>query len=248
MENKILASVNGNNITQQDVDMAMTRFPQQNQEYFASEIGREQFLEQLISFELLHKFAMDEHLEETEEFKSQLELLKKDLLIQAAVKKVLDVVTISDEEVKKYFDDNKEMFKGEASVSAKHILVDTEEKANEIKEKINNGLGFEDAAREFSTCPSSSQGGDLGVFTRGKMVPEFENAAFELEVGEISNPVKTQFGYHLIKVDEKLAEVVKSFDEVKDSLKLNLLGQKQNMEYIKLINDLKQNQKVEIYK
>lgn len=248
MENQILASVNGKNITQQDVDMAMTRFPQQNQEYFASEIGKEQFLEQLISFELLHKFAIDEHLEETEDFKSQLELLKKDLLIQAAVKKVLDVVTISDEEVKKYFEDNKEMFKGEASVRAKHILIDNEDKAKEIKEKINNGLSFEDAAREFSTCPSSSQGGDLGTFTRGKMVPEFENAAFELEIGQISEPVKTQFGYHLIKVDEKLPEVMKSFDEVKDSLKLNLLGQKQNMEYIKLINDLKQEQKVEIYK
>lgn len=248
MENKILASVNGNAITQHDVDMAMTRFPQQNQEYFASEIGREQLLEQLISFELLHKFAMDEKLEETEEFKTQLELLKKDLLIQAAVKKVLDAVTISDDEVKKYFEDNKEMFKGQASVKAKHILVDTEEKANEIKEKINNGLAFEEAAKEFSTCPSSSQGGDLGEFTRGKMVPEFENAAFELEIGKVSEPVKTQFGYHLIKVDEKLPEVMKSFEEVKDSLKLNLLGQKQNMEYVKLINDLKQNQKVEIYK
>jgi len=65
---------------------------------------------------------------------------------------------------------------------------------------------------------------------------------------KISEPVKTQFGYHLIKVDEKSPEVMKSFDEVKDSLKLNLLGQKQNMEYIKLINDLKQEQKVEIYK
>jgi len=248
MENQILASVNGKNITQQDVDMAMARFPQQNQEYFASEIGKEQFLEQLISFELLHKFAIDEHLEETEDFKSQLELLKKDLLIQAAVKKVLDVVTISDEEVKKYFEDNKEMFKGEASVRAKHILIDNEDKAKEIKEKINNGLSFEDAAREFSTCPSNSQGGDLGTFTRGKMVPEFEDAAFELEIGQISEPVKTQFGYHLIKVDEKLSEVMKSFDEVKDSLKLNLLGQKQNMEYIKLINDLKQEQKVEICK
>lgn len=228
--------------------MAMARFPQQNQEHFASEIGKEQLLEQLISFELLHKFAIDEQLEETEEFKSQLELLKKDLLIQAAVKKVLDVVTISDEEVKKYFEDNKEMFKGEASVRAKHILIDNEDKAKEIKEKINNGLSFEEAAREFSTCPSNSQGGDLGTFTRGKMVPEFENAAFELEVGQISEPVKTQFGYHLIKVDEKSPEVMKSFDEVKDSLKLNLLGQKQNMEYIKLINDLKQEQKVEIYK
>ena len=103
------------------------------------------------------------------------------------------------------------MFKGESSARAKHILVETEEKAKEIKEKINNGLSFEDAAKEFSSCPSSSQGGDLGSFTRGRMVPEFEDAAFSLEVGEVSEPVKTQFGYHLIKNRRKVTRSYKEF-------------------------------------
>lgn len=248
MENKILATVNGKNITQSDLDLAMVRFPKQNQEYFATEQGKVQLLEQLISFELINKYAVDENLEETEEFKSQLEILKKDLLIQAGAKKILDVVTVSDDEVKKYYDENSEMFKAQESVRAKHILVDSEEKAKEINEKINNGVSFEDAAKEFSSCPSSSQGGDLGSFTRGKMVPEFEDAAFNLEIGEVSGPVKTQFGYHLIKVEEKLPEVTKSFEEVKESLHVNLLSQKQNVAYINFINKLKSEQKVEIAK
>jgi len=248
MENKVLATVNGKNITQKDVDIAMTRFPKQNQEYFATEQGKAQLLEQLISFELINKYAIDEHLEETEEYKSQLQMVKKDLLTQAGVKKVLDSVTVSDEEVENYFNENPDMFKGQASVRAKHILVESEDKAKEIKEKINNGLSFEDAAKEFSTCPSSSQGGDLGAFTSGKMVPEFEEAAFNLEVGEISEPVKTQFGYHLIRVEEKLPEVSKSFDEVKESLHVNLLSHKQNVTYVNFINKLKDEQQVEIIK
>ncbi|MBO4405994.1 MAG: peptidyl-prolyl cis-trans isomerase [Alphaproteobacteria bacterium] len=86
-------------------------------------------------------------------------------------------------------------------VAAKHILVSTEEKANEVLTKIQNGeTTFEDAAKEFSNCPSRSNGGDLGFFGKNMMVKEFEEAAFALKVGEISKPVKTQFGWHLIKV------------------------------------------------
>lgn len=247
MENKVLARVNGKDITQNDVNVAIGRFPKENQQYFSSEQGKVQFLEQLISFELVHRYAQNEELENTDEFKSQLEILRKDLLIQAGVKKILDLVKVEDEELKEFFDANQEMFKGESNVRASHILVESEEKAKEIKVKINNGLSFEEAASEFSSCPSSSQGGDLGSFTRGKMVPEFENVAFDLEVGEVSEPVQTQFGYHLIKVIEKSPEVIKTFDEVKDSLRLNLLGQKQNMEYIKFINHLKEEQSVEIF-
>ena len=89
-------------------------------------------------------------------------------------------------------------------VAAKHILVSTEEKADELFNKIqNNETTFEDAAREFSNCPSKSNGGDLGFFGRNMMVKEFENAAFALNVGEVSKPVKTQFGWHLIKVYDK---------------------------------------------
>ena len=120
MENKILATVNGKEITENDLNMAMTRFPQENQAFFATEQGKAQLLEQLISFELVSKYAADEKLDETEEYKEQLEILKKDLLIQAGVKKVLDAVTVTDEEVKAFYDNNPNMFKGEASVRAKH--------------------------------------------------------------------------------------------------------------------------------
>lgn len=246
MENKILAKVNGNVITEQDLNNAMARFPKENQEYFGTEQGKVQLLDQLISFELMYNFAKDEKLENNEEYINQLEVLKKDLLIQAAVKKVLDQVTISEEELKDFYESNKNMFANQESVSAKHILVDSEEKANDIKIKIESGLSFEEAAKEFSSCPSSAQGGDLGSFTKGRMVPEFEAAAFELEIGEISSPVKTQFGYHLIKVEEKLPATIKSFDEVKNSLEVNLLSQKQNTEYINFVNELKSKQQVEI--
>lgn len=246
MENKILATVNGKSITENDLNMAMARFPQENQAFFATEQGKAQLLEQLISFELVYKYAEEQNLTETEEYKSQLELLKKDLLIQAGVKNILDTVTVTDEEVKAFYESNPDMFKGQESVRAKHILVDSEEKAKDVKAAIDGGLSFEEAAKENSSCPSSSQGGDLGAFTRGRMVPEFEDAAFALAIGEVSEPVKTQFGYHLIKVEEKTAEVVKSFDEVKDQLQVNLLSQKQNGAYINFINKLKEEQDVKV--
>jgi len=93
-------------------------------------------------------------------------------------------------------------------VAAKHILVSTEQEAKDILAKIKskeseNSTSFEDAAKEFSQCPSGSKGGDLGFFGRNMMVKEFEDVAFSMNVGEISNPVKTQFGWHLIKVYDK---------------------------------------------
>lgn len=88
-------------------------------------------------------------------------------------------------------------------VKASHILVETEEEAISLKEEILSGKAFEDVAAEHSLCPSGSKGGDLGFFGRGQMVSEFENAAFDLNVGEISEPVRTNFGWHLILVTEK---------------------------------------------
>lgn len=246
MNNKVLAKVNENCITEQDLNNAMARFPKENQQYFSTEQGKAQLLDQLISFELMYNYAKEEDLENSDEFKKQLEVLKRDILIQAAVKKVLDNVKISEKDLKDFYENNKEMFKTQESVSAKHILVEDEEKAIEIKNKIKDGLTFEEAAKEFSTCPSSAQGGELGSFTRGRMVPEFEDAAFNLEVGIVSEPVKTQFGYHLIKVDEKLPADIKEFNEVKNSIQVNLLSQKQNEEYINFVNKLKENQNVEI--
>lgn len=89
------------------------------------------------------------------------------------------------------------------SVKASHILVDSKQEADSIKLKLNNGESFEALAKKYSKCPSGQNGGDLGYFERGQMVKEFEDAAFALPVGKVSNPVKTQFGWHLIKVYDK---------------------------------------------
>ena len=91
-----------------------------------------------------------------------------------------------------------------ATASARHILVDSEAKCNELKAKINAGeMTFEQAAKENSSCPSSAQGGDLGTFGQGQMVPEFDKVVFNDEVGVVHGPVQTQFGYHLLEVTER---------------------------------------------
>jgi peptidyl-prolyl cis-trans isomerase C len=155
------------------------------------------------------------------------------------MKKALEKVTVKDEDVKEYYEKNKEMFVEGEAVGASHILVDSEEKAKELLEKINNKeISFEDAARENSSCPSSENGGSLGQFTRGQMVPEFDEACFSMEIGEIRGPVKTQFGFHLIKLTSKKEAKPMEFDAIKEQLKGSLLQEKQQEAYKSKINQL----------
>ena len=185
-------------------------------------------------------------MEEDQEYKIQLEKLKKEILTQATIKKILSEVTVTDDEVQKYYEANQETFKNEESVTAKHILVDSFEQATTVLQSIKDGMTFEEAALKYSSCPSKEQGGNLGNFTRGRMVPEFEKAAFELEVGVVSEPVQTQFGYHLIKVEEKDEASVKAFDEVKATIKAELLNERQSFKYMQFVEGLKTTYKVEV--
>lgn len=246
MENKILATVNGREITEKDIRETMSRFPKERQEYLLGDEGKKQLLEQIISFELINCYAWDNGMEEDPEYKMQLEKLKKEILTQATIKKILSEVTVTDDEVQKYYEANGDTFKNEESITAKHILVDNLEKANMILKSIKDGMIFEEAASKYSSCPSKEQGGNLGNFTRGRMVPEFEKAAFDLEVGVISEPVKTQFGYHLIKVEKRDEASVKSFDEVKATIKTELLNERQGFKYMQFVEKLKTTYKVEI--
>ena len=160
--------------------------------------------------------------------------------------KVLSEVTITENDAEKYYNDNKDMFKEQPTVSAKHILVDSEEKAKEIKEEIDtNKISFEEAAKKYSSCPSKDQGGNLGVFGKGMMVPEFEEAAFNSELNVVSEPVKTQFGYHLIVVDAKNDSKVKEYDEVKDAILKQLNQQAQIKKYNEVLRELESKHKVE---
>jgi peptidyl-prolyl cis-trans isomerase C len=246
MENKVLAVVNGQEITEQDLQLTAMRFPRDRQGYLTSEEGRKQLLDQMISFELMYIDAKEKGLENDENYKMQLEMAKKEMLIQTAISKIMEDVVVTDSEVEDYYKANQNLFMNQETVSAKHILVDTAEKAAEIMEEIANGKSFEAAAAEYSSCPSGTAGGELGAFSRGQMVPEFEEAAFAMEIGKVSEPVQTQFGYHLIKVEAKNVGSVKPLEEVKDSIMNMLLQERQTFKYTQFVNSLKDKIKVEI--
>lgn len=246
MDKKVLAVVNGREITQRDFDMAVSKFPQDRKAFFQTEDGKKQMLEQLVSWEIMYNYAVSEGFDKTEEFKSQLEDAKRAILTQFAIQNVISDINVEEEEAKEYYNDNLDYFKEGPKVSAKHILVDSEEKALEVLEEINKGMKFEEAAQQYSSCPSKAQGGSLGEFARGAMVPEFEEAAFNLEVGVISQPVKTQFGYHLILVDNKTEEEVKSYEEVEGMIKAHMLQEKQSYNYMQKVNSLRDKYGVKI--
>lgn len=239
MENKVLAVISGNEITENDLNAIIMRYPEDKRGIFNSEMGKKQLLEQMISFELMYKLGSEMNIDKTEEYKASLAQVEKDLLTQMTINKVLSEVTITDEEAKKYYDEHKAEFEQPATVSAKHILVDNEELCSEVKEKIENGeLSFEEAAKQYSSCPSKDQGGDLGVFGRGMMVPEFEEAAFGLELEKVSEPVQTQFGYHLIKVNAKNEPKASEFEEVKNQIVQRLVQERQEKKYLDVMKEL----------
>lgn len=228
-ETNILATVAGVTITDADVDAFIANLPQEQQMYANHPQFRRQALDQLVSVHLYAKMAEDEKMDETDEFKQIMESARKDILAQLAMKSVLKDITVTDEECRKFYEENPQHFSKGATVRAKHILVDDEEKCSAILASIENGeKDFETAAKESSSCPSGQKGGDLGEFGKGQMVPEFEQAAFAAEIGQVVGPVKTQFGYHLIKVESKNEASVAPYAEVEKMIKQNLLQQKQH--------------------
>ena len=252
-EARVLASVNGKAITDEDVTrfiMAMGR----NGQAYNNPQGRAAVLEQLIAQRLFLLDAQRNLMEREQAFKDQLAAVKEQLLMEYAINKCVEAVRVTEEEARSYYDTHKdEMTEGE-TVNASHILVDSEEKATELLNAINAGeISFEDAARENSTCPSSQQGGNLGDFGRGQMVPEFDQgdfgrgqmvpefdqACFEMEEGEVRGPIKTQFGYHLILLNKKNPAEILSYNDVRSQLFEQLTREKQQAAYQSKINQLK---------
>lgn len=247
MTNKVMAKINDIEITQEDIQSFLYSLGEQTAMQIQSQPdGMERVVYELVNQNLMYLDAVDNKLEEEEDFKSDLEKAKKNLLIQYSVNKFLKGITVTDEEAKEYFESHKDQFKKPETMIASHILVTDEEKAKEILEKINSGMSFEDAALEYSDCPSKDRGGDLGEFARGSMVPEFEEVAFNSEPGIVDTPVKTQFGYHIIKVVEKNVAETPSFDEVKEQVKQTLLQSKQQSAYMQKTNELKEKYPVEV--
>jgi len=231
-ENKILATIDGANITEAELDAFIANLPREQQMYAQNPQFRQQCLDEIINIHLFAKMGKEEKLDETQQFKSFMESAKKDILAQLAMRQVLDAAEVSKEECEAYYEANKTNYKSPEKVNAKHILVKGEEECKAIMQLITSGeKEFEAMAREHSTCGSAAKGGSLGEFGRGQMVKEFEDAAFNAEIGDIVGPVKTQFGYHIIKVEDKTPERIAGFEQVESRIKRVLVTKKQNEIY-----------------
>lgn len=189
-------------------------------------------------------------------------VITEELMIAKVIDQtIVPTIVVDDKEVEEFYNQKKEIFKQQERVKASHILVkseatDTPEKKKEQKAKIDEILkkakakdaDFAELAKKHSEGPSGPNGGDLGYFTRGRMVPEFEKAAFEQEIGGVSNVVETQFGYHIVKVFDKKAERDLPFDEVKEDIRSNLKFEKSGQEVEKLVTALRDGAKIEMVK
>lgn len=239
MEDKILATVAGREIKESDLQTVIARYPAERRGYFETVEAKKQLLEQMVSFELINILGKELNIDSTEEYKENVRQAEKDILTQLTINKVLLEVTVTDEDALNYYNTNKDAFIQQPTISAKHILVDSKELCDKIKNEITlNEITFEDAAIKYSTCPSKEQGGNLGSFGRGMMVPEFEDAAFNLEINVVSDPVQTQFGYHLIKVEDKNEGKEMLFEEVKEQIVNTLLQEMQQRKYLDVVKEL----------
>jgi peptidyl-prolyl cis-trans isomerase C len=239
MSDAILANVGGMPITSADVDAFLAGLGQRGQSYNNPQ-GRAVILEQLIGQKLFLMDATRNLYEAEPAFKAELKRTKEMLLTNYAIEKAIGNVRVTEEEAKKFYDENSEQFMGDETVNASHILVADEETAKNLLEQINSGaITFEDAAKQNSTCPSGQEGGCLGDFGRGQMVPEFDQACFSMEVGELRGPIQTQFGYHLIKLNSKNEAQAVPFAQMKDDIIRKLTQDKQQAAYQSKVNQLK---------
>ncbi len=246
-EGKVLAEVNGHVITTDDFRKEADRLPPYLRPMVQSAEGKKELLDSMVFREIILEKARKEGIDKSKEVTDLLEDLRKRVIAETYLKKKVEQdAKISDAEMKNFYEQNKERFKSGEEVRASHILVKTEKEAQDIMAQLKKGAGFEELAKKYSQDSTAAKGGDLGWFPRKAMVPEFEKAAFGLKEGELSGIVKTNFGFHIIKVTGKRPAGERSFDEVKDQIKANLLPAKQQEIVQKLREDLKKNAKISV--
>jgi peptidyl-prolyl cis-trans isomerase C len=227
--NPVLAKVNGSEIRQSDVSLAEEELgPSLAQMDPATK--KDNVLAFLIDMKVVAKAAEDKKVENNEDFKKRLTFTRNRLLMDSLLASEGKAAT-TNEAMKKVYDEASKQITGEQEVHARHILVETEDEAKAIEDELKKGADFAELAKKKSKDPGASDGGDLGFFTKEQMVPEFSAAAFALEPGKISDPVKSQFGWHVIKLEEKRNRKAPDFDQVKGQIE-TYVTRKAQAEYV----------------
>jgi peptidyl-prolyl cis-trans isomerase C len=240
-ENPVVAIVNGSEIRLSQVQAAQKRLPKEFQQVPVEKI-LPRLVDSLIDTYLAANSARIEKLHETKEFNAQMNWIKQQVLQQLILGRIMEKAT-TDIALQDLYEIEKKKLVSE-KIQASHILLKTEEEAKEVIALLKKGNNFAKLAKKRSTGPSANDGGNLGFFGRGQMVPEFEKAAYALKPEAYTKkPVKTQFGWHVIKAGSRKIEEVPSFELMKPKLR-NIIFQNTIEAFI---NDLRKNAKIELF-
>lgn len=248
-DSKVLVTIDNDKMTLQEFNKELDRIPVNMKMLVATQSGKKSYLDKLIVKRLLLKEAGKEKIDSDKEFQERLADIKDQLIIESLLKKKITAdAKISDEDIKSYYDKNKENFKREREINTRHILLKTEEEAKQIQGRILKGEDFIELAKKYSIDPNAAAtGGEIGFHPKGSLVPEYEAAAFKLtKVGQLSGIVKTQFGYHIIRLEGTKPPSYVPIDEVKDFIKQKILQEKQSELLEKYIDNLKKSAKITI--
>lgn len=243
-ENKLIAEVNGVKIYQEDLFNLLAAM--EDKARFNSKEGLNVLADELVNQELLLQDAKENKLDNEEEFVKELEIVKNNMLKNYAMHKIFEKVSVSEDEIENYYEENKDTLFSPVTYTASHILLESEEMADKVLDQINEGLDFKEAAKKYSLDPTKDNGGSLGSFPKGVMVKEFQQGLDELKIGEISNPIKTRFGYHIIKLDNKM-DSSNTYDDIKDKVKSTYEMVKRQEKYIEKIKDLTKKAEINKY-
>ncbi len=239
-DDPVVAKVNGAEIRQSDLTAAEEDLGQ-NAAQIPPDAKREYLTTYVADMMLVAKAAEDKKVGDSADFKRRLALARTKLLMESFLQSEAKAAA-TDEALHKVYDEAIKQVAKQEEVSARHILVETEDEAKQIAADLKKGGDFAAIAKEKSKDPGSKEnGGDLGFFTKDQMVPEFAEAAYKLEKGQISDPVKTQFGWHIIRVDDKRTKPAPTFEQVKDQVETFVVRKAQ----AEMINKLRTEAKIE---
>ncbi len=246
-EGQVLAEVNSGSITTGDFSRELKNLPEYLKAMAATPEGRKEMLDTMIIRELILQQASKDGLDKSPEVEEKLQDLRKRLVVESFLKKKVEAESqLSDADLQKFYDQNKDKFKAPEQLKASHILVKSEAEAKDILAKIKAGGNFEELAKKNSSDSSAAKGGDLGWFGKGAMVPPFEKAVSALKEGQVSEVVKTDFGFHIIKLTGKRDAGIRPLEEVKDQIKGAIMPQKQQEVFQKIKEELKKNAKISV--
>jgi len=235
----VIARVNGVDITQGDLALAEEDVGSEMQAV-SPEAKREQLISYLADIIMVTQAADKKNLADNPDFKRRLAFLRNKLLMGYELQQEAKTA-VTDEALHQTYDEAVKSMAGQEEVRARHILLESEDEAKALLDQLKNGADFATLAKEKSKDPGAAEGGDLGYFTKDQMVPEFADVAFKMYPGQLSNPVKTQFGWHVIKVEDRRTKQPPEFDKVKDQIEA-FLARKAQTDFI---TKLRQSAKVD---